>query len=151
MNLQQLNQSGQTIRSFPITAISALLITGFMWFGLEQFNSVMEWRRKFDDRMGWKPRPRDSIVVRVVTFLGYYVNRPSIIMHDVCTCAIQPEAECSPMGNDKPTQISESRFMSVYLSLLQCYATSWKKTLYHHSRTEISERWSFVPFQSMSP
>ena len=39
MNLQQLNQSGKTLREFVLTALIALLLTGISWFIIEDLNS----------------------------------------------------------------------------------------------------------------
>ena len=80
MNLQQLNQSGQTIQSFVVTAIIALLITGLMWFCLEQYNSIVGWKREgrvID--LGRDPTPKRSIALRVARALGliyYYDYEP---------------------------------------------------------------------------
>ncbi len=46
MNLQELNQSGQTIGSFLVTALVSLLVTDFMWFCLGEYNRVMKNRRR---------------------------------------------------------------------------------------------------------
>ena len=71
MNLQQLNQSGQNVRSFVVTSILALIITGLMWFCLEQFNSVVDCKRKSRERFGIDPSPKRSITLRVARVLGF--------------------------------------------------------------------------------
>ena len=45
MNLSELNGSGKNIRVFLCTAIVALLITGALWFVLEELNNYLKWRR----------------------------------------------------------------------------------------------------------
>ena len=74
MNLQQLNQSGQSIRSFFITAIAALLITALMWFCIVQYNSVSDWKRKEDEERhplsSRKRRPKRSVILRVALLFG---------------------------------------------------------------------------------
>ena len=68
MNLQQLNQSGRSIWSFLVTAIVSLLVTGSIWFCLEQYNSVADWKRKKDEKMMAVLRnsePKPSIAIRV--------------------------------------------------------------------------------------
>lgn len=71
MNLQQLNQSGQNVWSFLMTALVSLLVTGFMWFCLEEYNSFMAWIHNPVDEYGRRRRPRHSVAVRVAIFFGF--------------------------------------------------------------------------------
>ncbi len=73
MNLQQLNQSGQTVGSFLVTASVSLLVTGFMWFCLEDYNSIMDWNRKTDEEKRSDPNsgPDHSVTLRVFCFLRF--------------------------------------------------------------------------------
>lgn len=74
MNLQQLNQSGRSVWSFLVTAFVSLFVTGFMWFCLEQYNSVVNWARKTEEY--WfriqkrSDKPEHPIAVRVAISLG---------------------------------------------------------------------------------
>ena len=44
MNIQQLNNSGQSIQAFLVTAVIILLLTGGSWLCGEQVNRYYEWR-----------------------------------------------------------------------------------------------------------
>ena len=70
MNLKQLNGQGQNFWSFIVTAIVALLITGFVWFSLELYNVVRE--HKYRVEMMWteKEKPKVGVGVRVAIRLG---------------------------------------------------------------------------------
>ncbi len=73
MNLQQLNSSGQSLRSFFITAIAALCVTGFVWFCLEQYNGGRDWIRRRNEgfRIRSKSkRSKPTFAIRVVMLLG---------------------------------------------------------------------------------
>lgn len=82
MNLQQLNQSGQNVWVFVLTAIVSVLITGFIWFCLELFNSVVKFRdqvkgmlrRVLNDKQE-RQIPRPSITLRVARALGLISER----------------------------------------------------------------------------
>ena len=43
MNIQQLNNSGQSIQAFLVTAVIILLLTGGLWLCGEQVNRYHEW------------------------------------------------------------------------------------------------------------
>lgn len=45
MNLQQLNAEGQPVWVFVLTAILATMLTAFIWFCIDQSNSVRRWIR----------------------------------------------------------------------------------------------------------
>lgn len=72
MNLQQLNQSGRNIWSFLVTALVSLLVTGFTWFCIEQYNSVADWKRKREEKeQPWLiGKAKYSIVIRVGIYFG---------------------------------------------------------------------------------
>lgn len=72
MNLQQLNQSGRNIWSFLVTALVSLLVTGFTWFCIEQYNSVADWKRKRKEKeRPWlRGEAKHSIVIRVGILFG---------------------------------------------------------------------------------
>ena len=44
MNIYQLNRSGQNLSAFIATALTALAVTGGVWYLLEQANSYRKWR-----------------------------------------------------------------------------------------------------------
>ena len=72
MNLQQLNQSGQNLWSFVATALVSLLVTAFLWFLLELYNIIVDWKRKLKE-LGLRTseqKPRRSVAFRVAVFLG---------------------------------------------------------------------------------
>ena len=74
MNLQQLNQNGQNFWSFVVTAIVALLITGFVWFSLELYNIVVEHKHRIaSTRSG--PEEPIRIGVKVAILLGLVKKR----------------------------------------------------------------------------
>lgn len=105
MNLQQLNQSGRTVGAFLVTAFVSLLVTGFTWFCLEQYNSIAEWKRKMDELMEryldifsvHRPKkPRRSkampVAVRVAVFFGFLDDYNfSILMISIGTRVVQYE------------------------------------------------------------
>lgn len=78
MNLQQLNQSGRSVWSFLVTAFVSVFVTGFMWFCLEQYNSVVKWKRISEqDILGkseFNNKPERTIAVRVAISLGFLYN-----------------------------------------------------------------------------
>lgn len=70
MNLQQLNQNGQNFWSFVVTAIVALLITGFVWYSLELYNVVREHKDRLKKLSQRPEKPELRIGVRVAILLG---------------------------------------------------------------------------------
>ncbi len=56
MNLNELNGSGKSFRVFLTTAIIALLVTGALWFLLEEVNNYLRWRK-------WKHAPRERFTI----------------------------------------------------------------------------------------
>lgn len=70
MNIQQLNQSGQHIRVFVLTALIALLLTFFVWFGMAQLTAYVQWRDQYNayDRYdSWPKRGKNyHFIIRVV-------------------------------------------------------------------------------------
>ena len=69
MNLKQLNGQGQNFWSFIVTAIVALLTTGFVWFFLFLYNVVVDHYVRMYSRPGAVLQRRIS-GVRVAVFLG---------------------------------------------------------------------------------
>ena len=45
MNLQQLNQNGRTLKDFIVTAVVALLVTGALWWFIEEANRFRSWQK----------------------------------------------------------------------------------------------------------
>ncbi|KAL8754192.1 MAG: hypothetical protein Q9184_005192 [Pyrenodesmia sp. 2 TL-2023] len=45
MNLQQLNAEGQPVWVFVLTALLATILTAFIWFFIDQINSIRRWTR----------------------------------------------------------------------------------------------------------
>ena len=70
MNLQELNQNGQRFWSFIVTAIIALLITGFVWLSLELYNVVREHKYRMKRMWAETEEPKPRIGVRVAILLG---------------------------------------------------------------------------------
>lgn len=65
MNLQQLNGSGKSIKSFVVTALVDLIITGGSWWLLEQWSSIRAWQKRDPDSYkSPKSAPNYSILVR---------------------------------------------------------------------------------------
>ena len=77
MNLQQLNQSGQNLWSFVVTALASLLVTAFLWFCLELYNSVVDYKRRWNEffLLRDRHRPRRSKAIRVAVSLGLIDGR----------------------------------------------------------------------------
>ena len=69
MNIQQLNQNGQHIRVFVITACIALLLTFFVWFCIAQITAYAQWREQykaFDESKPWPKKGKNyHLLVRV--------------------------------------------------------------------------------------
>ena len=63
MNLQQLNAEGQPLRTFIITAILAMALTGLVWMSVVQANSVRRWLRTGE--MVETSEPSKSVRLRV--------------------------------------------------------------------------------------
>ena len=76
MNLQQLNQTGQNVWSFIVTAIVSAFVTGLIWFGLELHNSIVKLKRRHDERDLYIPEaePRRKISDRVAIFWGSKIH-----------------------------------------------------------------------------
>ena len=72
MNLQQLNQSGHNVWSFIVTASVSLSVIALIWFSLDQYTSVVDWKRKPDERVSRKRDPglRLGIGVRIAMYFG---------------------------------------------------------------------------------
>lgn len=72
MNLQQLNQSGQNIWLFVITALICLLVTAFFCLVIEVYNSVVDYKRKgiTHYRNEGHLISKRTIAVRVAVYLG---------------------------------------------------------------------------------
>ena len=64
MNLQQLNQSGRSLRDFVLTAVIALFVTGGSWWLIEEFHLFRLWQKGDSRRADRGPRPNFSIGVR---------------------------------------------------------------------------------------
>ena len=80
MNLQQLNQSGQSFWVFLTTAILAVFFTAFVWFCIVQINSVRRWTRSFEAISRRLPdskiKPDYSIGVRLaILYCSVYLGR----------------------------------------------------------------------------
>lgn len=72
MNLQQLNQSGQQLAVFLITAAIAVAITGVSWFCVEKVNSYLVWLRGEDkDFDGGTPTYTLSVRLMMIAKLVY--------------------------------------------------------------------------------
>ena len=70
MNIQQLNQSGQQIRVFLITALVALLLTFFIWLCIPHITGTVQWREQLqvccEKDQSWPKRGKNyHFIVRV--------------------------------------------------------------------------------------
>ena len=78
MNIQQLNSSGQAIQTFLVTAVVLLLLTGGLWFCIEEVNEYRSWVRIDRPRVGPqiidppKSRSTYNILVRVMMLVWLY-------------------------------------------------------------------------------
>ena len=50
MNTQQINGSGHSIWIFAVTSVAALLITGLVWYSIEESNNIKRSRRDLNKR-----------------------------------------------------------------------------------------------------
>ena len=66
MNIQQINGSGHNIWLFAITSVVALLITGVVWYSIEEINNI---RIFYRDR---RKAPRYGLAYRIY-MLGWVV------------------------------------------------------------------------------
>ena len=76
MNIQQLNNSGQSIQTFLVTAVVILVLTGVSWLCTDQVNQYRSWSRRprplpFGQS---STRPTYSIAVRVRMLVWLYCN-----------------------------------------------------------------------------
>ena len=74
MNIQQLNQSGQRLSIFVLTALVAVLLTYIVWLCTNQYIGYIQWRKQIgsclEQGSAWPARGRDySLGVRVVILL----------------------------------------------------------------------------------
>ena len=55
-----------------MTALVSLLVTGFTWFCIEQYNSVADWKRKRVEKKypGLRRKAKHSFVIRVCIYFG---------------------------------------------------------------------------------
>ena len=74
MNIQQLNDSGQSLKTFLVTAVVILLLTGGLWLCIAEVNGYLSWSQR-PRRMAleWSlPRPAYNIAVRVRLLIWLY-------------------------------------------------------------------------------
>ncbi|KAL8806368.1 MAG: hypothetical protein Q9182_001398 [Xanthomendoza sp. 2 TL-2023] len=71
MNLQQLFQTGQSVKAFVITALIALVITGAAWLTTEGVNNYSAWTR----RRSSSPVPTFNIAQRLAMITWLVLNR----------------------------------------------------------------------------
>ena len=77
MNIQQLNNSGQSLHTFLVTAVVVLLLTGVSWLCIEQVNGYRIWSRRARYVVlptPYLPRPTYNIAVRVRMLVWLYRN-----------------------------------------------------------------------------
>lgn len=67
MNIHQLNQSGQNIWVFVVTAMATLALTGAAWFCIELANSYRAWEQ--EKSFNYKSVPNHSITSRIALVL----------------------------------------------------------------------------------
>ena len=76
MNIQQLNNSGQSIQTFLITAVVILLLTGGCWLCTEEVNQYRSWSHRRRTRPFGQSSTRSaySIAVRIRLLVWLYCN-----------------------------------------------------------------------------
>ena len=79
MNIQQLNNNGQNIWVFVVTASVALLLTYLVWLCTEQFVDFTQWRKQMDVRSRtqspWAIRGRDyNLLIRLAVLAKLLVE-----------------------------------------------------------------------------
>ena len=75
MNLQQLNQSGQNIRSFLITVIVALCVTGLMWLCLALYNRIGKWIREDMEEYSMVYDDQGPLLRNILTGITRYAEK----------------------------------------------------------------------------
>ena len=76
MNIQQLNNSGQSIQTFLVTAVVILLLTGGSWLCMEEINQYRSWSRRHRPRRFGESHPRSTynIAMRIRMLVWLYYN-----------------------------------------------------------------------------
>ena len=77
MNLQQLNNNGQQVWVFIITAVTAILVTAGLWYCFEQINDHKAWQWHEQEGILWnddEPKPKYPVVIRVAMFVWLVKN-----------------------------------------------------------------------------
>lgn len=96
MNIQQLNQSGQSIWTFLITAFVILFLTGIWWMCVKVFNDYRSWSRKAKPSpFILRPRPNYTIMMRVWMLIW-------LIYHKHWTWARKTKAWREILANGRP-------------------------------------------------
>lgn len=75
MNIQQLNESGQQVWVFVVTAFISLAVTGALWYSVDSINDIKRWRNSLpamDDKR-FKRTKQYSIGLRFAML--YYLCR----------------------------------------------------------------------------
>ena len=71
MNLQQLNQSGQQLHTFVITALVSMVITGVTWLCIARINHARQWIRDPSQTKDNKGRPSYNIEIRLAILYSF--------------------------------------------------------------------------------
>ncbi len=69
MNVQQINQSGHSVWIVVITAVIALLVTGYSWSLIEGFYKVKAWRGRSKEAVS-QGRSKYGLAIRVFMIFG---------------------------------------------------------------------------------
>ena len=73
MNIQQLNNSGQSIQTFIVTAVVILLLTGGSWLCMEEINQYRSWSRRHRPRRS-HTHPTYNMAMRIRMLVWLYHN-----------------------------------------------------------------------------
>ncbi len=77
MDLQQLNDSGQQIWVFIITAVAAILVTAGLWFCFEQVIDYKTWQQREQGGIFWgkyHPESKYFVATRLKMFVWLVIN-----------------------------------------------------------------------------
>ena len=103
MNIQQLNNSGQSIQTFFVTAVVILLLTGGTWLCIEEINEYRSWSQKNGPRAlrskGLLARPTYNIAMRARMLVW-------LICNGYWTWAWKTKAWRYILANSRPTHES---------------------------------------------
>ena len=129
MNIQQINGSGHSIWIFAVTSFAALLITGSVWYSIEEWNKLKASRRDLNKR------PKYSLALRMY-MVGW------LVMNGHLSWMRKSKAWSAILENSdrgfRPTVRRAEPYESEYGYLTACHYVS-----YHMSRPRPSHSDAF--------